>query len=185
MKRQFLFLSLILLFLTPFSKSEARKKRRVNPRKWSVSIVSAYSFFELKKPSAQTPGEWDNSADGQMHDFFSALELSRNFGSFEAGARIQQSGPAFISPFLKWNLNKNHSRASIIPAFTIGVVPAFIMGSWMRASLGLSINRYMSLEPFVGVYAWYKIQATGSVSAAKYEDYNLHFHSGLKVNLYY
>ena len=185
MKRQFLFLSLILLLLTPFSNSEARKKRKAYSRKWSMSIVSAYSFFELKKPSAQKPGVWDDSVDGQMQDFFSALELSRNFGYFEVGAKIQQSGPAFISPFLKWNLNKNNSRASIIPAFTMGFVPSRLMGSWLRASLGLSINRYMSLEPFVGVYAWYKIQDTGSLLAAKYENYNLHFHTGLRINLYY
>ena len=185
MKRQFLFLSLILLFLIPFSESEARKKKRAHSRKWSVSIVNAYSFYELEKPSAQTPGVWDDSVDGQMQDFFSALELSRNFGHFEAGAKIQQSGPAFISPFLKWNLNKNNSRASIVPAFTVGVVPSFIMGVWLRAGLGLSINRYMSLEPFVGLYSWYKIKATGSIKASGYQKYNLHFHSGLKINLYY
>ncbi|MDE0092782.1 MAG: hypothetical protein OXN83_05820 [Oligoflexia bacterium] len=179
MKQQLLSLSLIFLFLTSVSKAEARKKR-VFPRKWALSIVNAYSFYEPKKSSIDLPGKWNDFDDGQMKSFFSALELSRNFGQFEVGAKIQNVRSAFISPFFKWNLNKNNSRASIIPAFTAGVVPSLLTGVWLRLSLGLSINRYMSLEPFIGAYAWHKLKEN-----PEYEQYNFHFNSGLKINLYY
>lgn len=180
MKKLTLYLSLFFLLLTPFSKSEARKKRKASNRKWSISTVNGYSFYQDKKSSAEKPGEWSLTGEGQMQSFFSALELSRNFGHFEMGSKIQNKGPAFISPFVKLNFNKNDQRASIIPSITFGLIPSIIFGSWLRASLGLSLNRYMSLEPFLGAYAWYKVKDN-----PKYEKYNWHLHIGLKINLYY
>ena len=181
MKQPVLIFSAILLILTPISNVEARKrKRKIFPRKWSISLVNAYSFYELKKPNASTPYTWTDWEDGQTQKFFSALELNRNFGRFEVGAKIQNSKHTFISPFLKWNLNKNYSNASIVPAFTLGFVPSIVMGVWLRASLGLSVNRYLSLEPFVGSYAWHKIKGP-----PEYEKNSAHFHTGLKINLYY
>ena len=181
MKQLILFLSLFVFLMAPFSKAEARKKRKYSARKWSVSMVNGYSFYQAKKSSADRPGEWLLTGEGQMHSFFSALELSRNFGHFEMGAKIQNKGSAFVSPFVKGNFNKNNSRASIIPSVTFGLVPSNgLFGSWLRASLGLSVNRYMSLEPFVGTYAWLKVKDN-----PKYEKYNWHLHTGLKINLYY
>ena len=180
LKQLFLFISLFILFLLPFSKAEARKKRRVSPRKWSFSLVNAYSFYQAKKSGTELPGAWNHTGEGQMHSFFSALEFSRNFGYFEMGAKIQNKGQSFISPFIKGNFNKNNSRASIIPSVTFGLIPSSLFGSWLRLSLGLSLNRYMSLEPFIGAYAWLKVKDN-----PKYEQYNWHLHSGLKINLYY
>ena len=180
MKRQFLLFSLVFLCLTPVLEAEARKRRKVFPRKWSISLVNAYSFYEIKKSNAAEPYTWTDWEDGQTQKFFSALELSRNFGRFEVGAKIQNTKHTFVSPFFKWNLNKNYSKASIVPSFTVGFVPSILLGAWLRASLGLSINRYVSVEPFVGVYAWDKIK-----DDPKYENYSAHFHTGLKINLYY
>ena len=181
MKQQFLLFSLIFLFLAPFSQLEAKKrKRKVFPRKWSLSLVNAYSFHEKGKSNIGEPGTWTDLEDGQTQKFFSALELSRNFGQYEVGAKIQNTKHTFISPFLKWNLNKNYSRASIVPSFTVGVTPSILMGAWLRAGLGLSINRYMSLEPIIGAYAWTKIK-----DHPKYEKYGWHLHAGLRINLYY
>lgn len=178
MKKHLLFLSLIsLCFLAPVESSA--KKKRVFKRKWSLSFSNGYSFYQSKKPSASAPMEWGN-LDGQMHPFFSAVEISRNMGYYELGAKVQHLGPTFVSPFFKWNLNKNNSRASIIPSITLGVVPAHVMGVWLRVALGLSLNRYMSLSPFVGTYTWYKVKED-----EKYEKYNLHLNAGLAINLYY
>lgn len=179
MKKHLLFLSLIsLCFLAPIDSS-ARKKRRVFKRKWSLSLINGYTFYQQKKPSANDPLAWDN-LEGQMHKFFSALEISRNLGRYEIGAKIQHIGPTFVSPFITWNMNKNNSRASIIPSLSFGVVPSHIMGGWLRLSLGLSLNRYVSLSPFTGVYIWHKI-----IKDPKYEKYSLHLNTGLKINLYY
>ena len=180
MKQQLLLFSLVFLCLTPFLKAEAKKKRKTFPRKWSLSLINGYSFYERKKSNRHDPGTWTDWEDGQTQKFFSALELSRNFGRFEVGAKIQNTKHTFISPFLKWNLNKNLSRARIIPSVTVGLVPSILLGMWMRASLGLSISRYMSLEPFIGAYAWSKIK-----DQPDYEKYSWHLHSGLKINLYY
>ena len=176
---QFLFLSLIsLCFLAP-SQSEARKRKRSFKRKWAVSLTNGFNLYRIKKGSAKSAMKWGDP-EGQMHFAFSSFDISRNFGYYEIGAKIQNIGPTFVSPFIKWNLNKNSSRASIVPAISLGVVPSHILGTWLRLSLGLSINPYFSIAPFVGTYAWFKIK-----DDPEYEKYNLHFNAGLRISLYY
>ena len=190
MKKFSIFLLLICFFIPLESTA---KKRRIFKRKLSISYVSGYTFHSQKKPGVGVTGDWGKILDGQMDSFFSALEVARNFGRYELGAKIQNLGPAFVTPFVKWNWNKNSSRASIIPALTFGVVPSHAMGVWLRLSLGLSLNRYSAIEPFIGTYAWYKIkdipnpgnEKIKDISNAKYEKYNFHFNTGLRINLYY
>ena len=172
------FLAFFLCFLAPMESSA--KKRRVFLRKRSLSFTNGLTFHQLKKSSAKDPLKepW-GEIDGQMQAFFSSLEMARNLGRYEIGAKIQ-TNPIFVSPFFKWNFNKNNSRASIIPSLTIGFIPSYLMGCWLRLSLGLSLNRYVSLEPFLGGYAWYKIK-----NLASYERYNWHLNTGLRINLYY
>lgn len=178
MKKHLLFISLVsLCFLAPV-ESSARKKRYFK-KKWSLSLTNGYTFYQVKKPSSEGPMVWGN-LEGQMHKFFSALELSRNMGYYEIGVKIQNLGPTFASPFVTWNMVKNNYRASIVPALTFGIVPSHIMGGWLRLSLGLKLNRYVSLAPFVGMYAWRKI-----IDDPKYEKNSLHVNTGLKINMYY
>lgn len=178
MKKPILFLTLITFcFLAPVESLAKRKK--VFKRKWAFSITNAYTFDSLKKTtSANDPFKWED-LEGQMQSFFSALEISRNMGSYEVGAKIQHKGIAFVSPFFKWNINKNNSRSSVVPAITLGVVPSHIMGGWLRLELAVSLNRYVSLAPFIGSYAWYEIK-----DSPQYEKYDAHFNVGLKISLY-
>lgn len=180
MKKQFLFYLLVSIFLlTPFQVGA--KKRKKFQKRWSLSVVNAYGFhnFPNKKGSERKPLEWGD-LDGPMHPFFSSLEISRNLGYYEIGAKIQDSGPAFVSPFLKWNLIKNKGRKFFIPALTFGVVPSHIMGVWLRLGAGFSLNPYISFSPFIGASAYYKLK-----DDAKYEKYNIHLNTGLRINLYY
>lgn len=182
-KKQILFFSLIsLCFLAPV-ESSTKKKRRVYKRKWSISLTNGYNIYQDKKGSQRDPLKLDEDwgeLEGQMHSFFSSLDISRNFGYYEIGAKIQNLGSTFVSPFFKWNVIKNSSRANIVPSVTVGVVPSHIMGAWLRLGLGLSLNRYASFTPFIGTYAWYKIK-----DDPKYEKWNLHLNTGLSINLYY
>lgn len=180
-KKQLIFCLLISLSLFMPFKTEAKKKRKKNPRKWSLSIVNAYGFYNFpnKKGSQRQVLEWGD-VDGPMHPFFSSLEISRNFGYYEAGARIQDSGPVFVSPFFKWNVFKNKGRPFLVPAVTFGLAPSHIMGIWLRISTGFSLNSYISLEPFIGASAYYKLKED-----PKYEKYNIHLNTGLRINLYY
>ena len=179
MKKYVLVFSVFFLcFLAPVESSA--KKRRVFLRKWSLSFTNGWTFTQRKKSSAKdTLKEPWGEIEGQMQAFFSSLEIARNLGYYEIGAKIQ-TNPAFISPFFKWNWNKNNSRASIIPSVTLGFVPTQLMGCWLRLGLGLSLNRYVSLEPFIGTYTWYKIK-----ELANYEKYDWHLNTGLRINLYY
>ena len=176
MKKQFLFFILVsLCFLSPVESSV--KKRRVFSRKWSLSLTNGYSFRQHKK-SVEILDLGDTEG---INRFFSSLEISRNFGYYEVGARIQSSNHLpFVSPFLKWNGNKNNSRAHIVPSLTWGIVPSHLMGSWLRLGLGLSLNSYVSISPFMGVYAWYKIK-----DDPKYNKYNFYLNAGLRISLYY
>ena len=179
-KNFFIFLSFFLILAT-VSKTEAKKRKKYFSRKWSISFVNGYSFHHKEnKSNTKDPHTLTDWEDGQTQIFFSAIELSRNFGHFEAGAKIQNTKHTFISPFIKWNLNKNSSRAKIIPSFTLGFTPSILMGSWVRASIGLSVNRSMSIEPFFGAYAWRKIK-----DHANYIKSNWHLNTGLRINLYY
>ena len=186
-KNRLLFLVFLsLFFLVPF-ESSAKKKRRVYKKKWAISFTNGYNIRQIpnRKIGIRDPLELNNKdwgyLEGQMHVFFSSLDISRNFGYYEFGAKIQNLGPTFISPFFKWNLNKNNSRASIIPSVSLGLVPSRIMGAWLRLGLGLSWNPYVSFAPFVGTYAWYKIKEDGG----RYEKWALHFNAGLSLVLYY
>ncbi len=178
---------LILCFLIPVDSSA--RKRRVAKRKWSLSLANGYSFSKAKKdihssiPQQQRPLL---HPEGQMNDFFHSLEVSRNFGNYEIGAKIQHTGQNFISPFFTWNLSRNHSRSSIVPSITLGLVPSHLAGAWLRFSLGLSLNRYISFSPFVGLYSWYKLKNPPAMNGQDliYSKYNIHFNSGLKINLY-
>ena len=176
MKKIFLFFIFVsLCFLSPVESSA--KKRRVFPRKWSLSLINGYSFYE-HKTSAENP--LSLGVEG-INRFFSSLEISRNFGYYEIGARIQHSDSLpFVSPFLKWNGNKNNSKAHIVPSLTWGIVPSHLMGSWLRLGLALSLNPYVSISPFMGVYTWYKIK-----DDPKYNKYNFYLNAGLRINLYY
>lgn len=177
-KTQLLFTILIPLFFLNPIKAEG-KKRRAFKRKWSLSLVNGYSFYQKKKPGIKAPTDWEG-IDGQMNLFFSSLEISRNFGLYEIGAKIQNSAPTFVSPFFKWNWNRNNSRARFIPSLTLGIVPYYIMGGWLRMSLALSINRYASIAPFIGAFFWNKIKEN-----PKYEKNNIHLNTGIRINLYY
>ena len=179
-----LFISLSLCFLVPIESSARKKRRRVYKKKWSISLTNGYSFYQYeKKGDANDPMSIDTNwggQEGQMYSFFSSLDISRNFGYYEVGAKIQNLGPTFVSPFVKINLTKNNSTAKIVPSVTLGVVPSFLAGVWLRAGLGLSLNRYISFTPFVGAYAWHKLKED-----PKYEKLNLHVNTGLSINLYY
>ncbi|MBC6415975.1 MAG: hypothetical protein GDA46_06275 [Bdellovibrionales bacterium] len=175
----------LLALLVSFSsvKSHAKeKKNRYYKRPLSISLVNAYTFYSsIKKTNVFGPKDAERliDGDGQMYPFFSALELARNFRRVELGIRIQNTLTTFISPFFKLNIVPNSSKPLIVPSLTIGFIPSYLMGGWMRASLALSLGHYSSLEPFIGAYAWYKIK-----DLAKYEKKGLHVHAGVKLNFY-
>ncbi len=184
-KKIFLFFTLLTLsFMLP-TEASAKKKRRIYKKKWSISLTNGYTAYTHKKGSVQSPTALDEYAwgrqEGQMHSFFSSLDIARNFGYYEIGAKIQNLGPAFVSPFFKLNMRKNNSRAKIIPSITLGVVPALTMGSWLRVSLSLALNRYISFTPFGGIYGWYNTKD----EAGDYLRWNFHVNGGLSINLYY
>ena len=174
-----LFILFSICFLSPV-KSEAQKKRKVFPRKWSLSLVNAYRIHGYpEKPSGKSPFDWGD-VDGPMHLSFSALEISRNFGYYEIGAKIQNSGPAFVSPFFKWNANKNNSKALLTPSVTVGVVPTHILGIWLRLSYDMSLNSYISIAPFIAAAGYYEIK-----DIPKYAEKSIYFNAGIRINLYY
>lgn len=179
--RKIFFYSLFLLCLCALIpvESSAKRRRLYKKKKWSLSVTSGYTLYKKSKGSQRELFSWADE-EGQMHEFFSSLDISRNFGYYEIGAKIQNTGSAFVSPFFKWNINKNTAKASIIPSLTIGIVPAHTVGIWLRASLSLALNRYVSFTPFVGTYAWYKIK-----DDPKYEKGNFLINTGLSINLYY
>ena len=117
-----------------------------------------------------------------MESVFSALEVSRNFGNYEVGARIQNTFSSFVSPFFKFNFVKNYSNANFVPSLTVGVSPSsLLIGAWTRLGAAFSLNRYLSLEPFAGTYAYYKIEDM----KLPYEKSKIYFHAGLRFNLYF
>jgi len=187
MKNRILLSLLLSLLIVIPVESSAKRRIKTSTRKWSVSIVNGYSFavspkrkgIQNSKPSKRDPFVWEDP-DGQMHPFFSSLEISRNMGYCEIGAKIQNLGPTFISPFFKLNFPKNNSRAVIMPSLTLGIAPSHIMGAWLRLGIGSSFHRYVSITPFIGVFSWRKIQ-----DDARYEKNGRHCNTGLKINLYY
>ncbi len=185
MKHQILFFLLLsLCFFIPV-EADARKKRRlIVSRKWSISIVNGWTFAKAPKDATKETSStetWDLDLDGQMLTYFSSLEISRNFGYYEIGAKIQQTGFNFVSPFFTWNIFKNNSKALFIPSLTVGITPFHVFGGWMRAGLGLSFSRYFSATPFVGFFAWRKITSEISKVNAK----GRHWNTGIRISLYY
>jgi len=184
MKTKILFiLTLSLSYSVFYPMDSLAKKKRYSKRAFSLSLVNAYTFYSsLSSTSVYGPKDAGQliDGDGQMESVFSSLELARNFGRYELGARIQNISKTFISPFFKLNLIKNDSRYPLIPSFTLGLVPSELLGSWLRASLALKLNHHSSLEPFLGFYAWYKL-----TEMPEYEKSGYHFHTGLRINLYF
>ena len=175
------FFFLMVCFFYPIDSFA--KKKRYSKRALSVSIVNGYSVSSSNKGNnAYSPKDAGRliDGDGQMYPFFSALELARNFGRYEIGARIQNISNTFVSPFFKLNLIKNYSKSIVIPSFTLGFVPSQLLGGWLRGSLAFYLNHHSSLEPFVGFYGWYKIK-----DLPDYEKSGYHFHAGLRINLYF
>ena len=193
MKKALFFMALAAFLLAPFESSEAAKrKRRKKPiRTWSVSVSSGYNLFKrlsnkAQRPDASKSSQWISSSpetnirrDGQMHKFFSSLDLARNFGHYELGAKIQFTGEAFVSPFIKWNMTKNRYKTAILPSLTFGVAPSHQFGAYLRLSLGLALNRRAMIHPFLGCYGWFK--ATKEVISEKW---GLYANAGLSLSLF-
>lgn len=174
---------LFLMMSLSYPISALAKKKKYSKRAMSVSLVNGYTFYSsIQEVNVYDPKDARRliDGDGQMYSFFSALELARNFGRYELGARIQNISNTFVSPFVKWNLIKNYSRSPVIPSITLGAVPSELFGFWLRGSLALSMGHHSSLEPFAGFYGWLKLS-----DLPEYEKSGYHFHSGLRINLYF
>ena len=169
---------LIVLYGSGFS-ADARKKSKKN-RTWSLSITNGYTFYNLKDKNSPAASTDLSGYDGQMNTFFSSLEISRNFGYYEVGGKLQLFDYAFVSPFFKINFRRNHRRARIIPSLTLGVVPAPLWGGYARTSLSWFFNSRFSLRPFIGVYGWYRKNPH-----KHYIKYNLHIHTGITTSIYF
>lgn len=166
---------LIILCLVGFS-ADAKTKHR----KWNLSITNGYTFYNLKDKNSAAASTDLSGYDGQMNKFFSSLEISRNFGYYELGGKLQLFDYTFISPFLKINFRRNHWRARIIPSLTLGVVPSSLWGAYGRASLSWFANPYLSFRPFIGVYGWYRGKPHGH-----YIKSNIHINTGFTVTMYF
>ena len=182
MKSALVFLFAGLLLAASLSAdARKRKKRRSGLRKWSVTAVNGYSFLQTERPreSEKPPPAYD----GQMKSYFSSLDLARNFGYFEAGARLQFYEEAFVSPFIKWNFIKNTRRRTFIPYMITGLSISSLGGVYARLGLSLFFKRYFALSPFVGTYFWYKMRGESKV-LKPYSDYNWLFHGGMSLSIY-
>ena len=149
MAKTFSFFLIYLAFLVS-PPSEAKKRRR-KIRKWSVSTTNGYTFHQRKKDAGSV-----STFGGQMDAFFSSFEMTRNFGHYEVGLRLQQSQAVFASPFVKFNFIKNRRRNDFVPFMILGVSPSALLGVYARVGLNLFFYRYFSLSPFVGSYVWFK-----------------------------
>ena len=168
--------------LTVFLQAQtAQSKKRYKKRKWSVSITNGYTFYDRHEKNSALNASTDLSGhEGQMNRFFSALEISRNFGYYEWGGKLQLFDYGFASPFLKINFRKNRRRAAWIPSLTLGVVPSFLFGGYARLALDLFPHPYWSLRPFVGIYSWKRIKI--------YEHYiknNIHLNGGVSLTVHF
>ena len=171
----------ILFFLLPAALTSFRASSRKNPSLWSISVVSGYTVWPSKKSTKDSIHEWWGG-DGQMSLFFSALEISRKFGRYEAGARIQNTGPTFVTPFFKWNFKKRRPHHfALIPSMSFGLVPYHIMGFWLRAEMEFSFRRELGIAPFTGLFTRFKLK-----DDPQYESGTFIFaNTGLRLSLYY
>ena len=152
-----------------------------SPRK-SFSLVSGYIVKSPRKSVGLSLSDW-TGGDGQMRQFFSALEIARLLGRYEVGARIQNIGPTFITPFMKVNFRKGgrSRRFALRPSLSFGLVPFSIMGFWSRAELEIALRQELGISPFVGLYSFIKI-----VEDPRYEDViPLFANVGIRLSLYY
>ena len=175
------FLKVILILSVFFMGYEALAKKRKRTPKWSASVTNGYTFYSDKKfnVDSETVSDW-NHFEGQMNTYFSSLDISRNFDRYELGAKIQFMGSTFVSPFFKWNIVKQSKKIRIKPSITLGVVPHSLFGAYLRFNFGINLNRYVTLNPFVGVHGWYKLD-----DDPKYEKHNYHANAGFSLSLYY
>ena len=179
MYKQYGMILLVFLSLGFGFESSGKRKKRKRTAKWSVSISNGYTFYSQKKSSVKGLEFWSH-LDGQMNTYFSSLEVGRNFGSYEVGGRLQFLGPSFVSPYLKWNIVNKNSRNAFKPSLTFGVVPSHLMGGYVKFNLGLAVNSYFVLNPFVGFYAWYRLK-----DIMEYEKSNYHVNAGLSLSMYF
>ena len=168
------------LLLTQGALATTERKARKDGRKWSVSFTNGRTFHNLKKKNSAAASTDISGYDGQMNPFFSSLEISRNFGYYEVGGKLQIFDYTFVSPFVKINLRKNHLRARIIPSLIFGVAPSPLWGGYARAGLSWFFNPYISFRPFFGIYSWYREKPH-----KHYVKFNLHLNFGLTVTLYF
>ena len=175
MKSAFVFLFAGLILATSLSAEARKRKRRSGLRKWSVSAVNGYTFFQTERPRSK-----QQAYDGQMKSFFSSLEVARNFGRFEAGARLQFYEEAFVSPFIKLNFIKNTKRRAFIPFMITGLSLSSLTGVYARLGLSLFFKRYFAFSPFVGTYFWYNTRGLSD-----YSDYNLLINGGASLSLHF
>lgn len=168
---------LIILCGSGFS-ADARK--RPKNRTWSLSIASGYTFYNLKEKNSPAASTEVSGYDGQMNTYFSALEISRNFGYYEVGGKIQLFDHTFISPFFKFNFFRNHRRARIVPSLTLGVVPSPLWGGYARFGLSWFLNPHFSIRPFCGIYGWSR-----GKPRKDYIKHNIHINAGIAISIYF
>ncbi len=169
----------LLIFLAVGFSFESLGKRKRRKPKWSVSVTNGYTFFSKRKNSVEAFKFWSH-LDGQMNTHFSSVEVGRNFGSYEVGGKVQLIGSTFVSPYFKWNIVNKNKRNVFKPSLTIGVVPSHLGGAYAKLSLGLAMNSYLVLNPFVGFYAWYRMK-----DYVEYEKFNYHANAGLTLSMYF
>ena len=171
---------LTVLFLIQSIPASAEKKTRRGGRKWSLSFTNGRTFYNLNEKNSPAASTDISGYDGQMNPLFSSLEISRNFGYYEVGGKLQIFDYTFVSPFIKINLRKNRLRARIIPSLIFGVVPSPLWGGYARAGLSWFFNPYMNFRPFFGIYSWYR-----GKPHKHYIKFNLHLNFGLTVTVYF
>ena len=164
--------------------SEAKKRRRKTKR-WSVSVSNGYTFHQRAENSSSKTDKNSSlktdSLDGKMDPFFSYLEIARNFGHYETGLRLQLSKAAFVSPFVKVNIIKNHRKNDFVPFVVFGISPAILAGFYTKIGINLFFfRRYISLSPFVGGYFWFRTR-----HGSDYGKYNWYAHGGLSSSFHF
>ena len=173
--------SLMAVFLALcVSGFSAEGRSRSKNRTWSLSIANGYTFYNLKDKNSPDPSTELSGYDGQMNPLFSSLEISRNFGYYEVGGKLQLFDYTFISPFLKINFRRNHRRARMIPSLIFGVVPSPLWGGYVRGGFSWFLNSRLSFRPFVGVYGWYR-----SKPNKHYIKHNIHMNTGITISIYF
>ena len=158
----------------------AEGRTRAKNRTWSLSITNGHTLYNLKDKNSPDPSTEPSGYDGQMNTTFSSLEISRNFGYYEVGGKLQLFDYTFISPFLKINFRRNHKRARIVPSLILGIVPSPLFGGYARTGFSWFLNSRLSFRPFIGVYGWYR-----SKPNKHYIKRNIHINTGITISIYF